>query len=435
VAIALFVCVVAPSTLVALEIDANPEFSPIDESAHFDYVERVSQGELPRLGEHLTRDTLRELACRRTALTAFRLPPCDSPVLPYEAFSATWQYEVQQPPTYYAATAAMRWVVQNVFGVDNRLNATRIPSIVWLVVGLLLLWAAGRLMSIDPLPLGAGLLLLGSAPLVVYHTGTVTNDVTAIPAAGLVALAVALFHRGRLRHATLALFAAAFVAAALKATNAFPAVALSALLAVGTVVEHRSEGWRVPLGSWMRSGGALVVGALLPIAIWTVVHRSRSLIDLTEEPTFEVLRGTPRTLGLVVHEATEMFRPLTGLAGGFVPLSPGTLGTNVQAPFYAVLSFLLIGGGLAGLFAAPRRWNHVLGLIAVASLYFGGLAFGISVMLTYDTDPGLSGRYALSLAPLLILVLAASLVGRFAQRALALFAAAFFAVMFLAMVL
>jgi hypothetical protein len=39
-AIALFVSVVAPVTLVALEIDANPKFSPIDEATQFDYVDR-----------------------------------------------------------------------------------------------------------------------------------------------------------------------------------------------------------------------------------------------------------------------------------------------------------------------------------------------------------------------------------------------------------
>ena len=112
-----------------------------------------------------------------------------------------------------------------------------------------------------------------------------------------------------------------------------------------------------------------------------------------------------------------------------MPLSPETLDSNTQAPFYTVLGFLVIGAGLGGLFVTPRRWNHVLGLISVAALYLGGLAFGLSLMLTYDIDPGLSGRYALSLGPLLILVLAASVAGRWSQRALAVFAGVYFVTM------
>jgi hypothetical protein len=185
---------------------------------------------------------------------------------------------------------------------------------------------------------------------------------------------------------------------------------------------------------WLRNGAALLGGGVLAALLWSIAHRSLALIDLQDEPTFEVLRGTPRTLGLVIREATELFRPLTGLSGGFVRLSPDTLDQNAQAPFYALLSFLLIGAGISGLFVTARRWSHVLGLIGVASLYVGGVVFGIGLMITYDIDPGLSGRYALSLGALLLLVLAASLSGRWTQRALALYAGAFFVTTFTVMV-
>jgi hypothetical protein len=183
------------------------------------------------------------------------------------------------------------------------------------------------------------------------------------------------------------------------------------------------------LRRWAGDGGALLLGCAVVVVVWTVVYRSRSLIELTDEPTLQVLRGTPRTLGLPIREASEMLRPLTHLAGGFTSLSPDTLDQNVQAPFYALLGFLLVGGALAGLFVSPRRWHHTLGLVSVPALYFGGVAFGIALMRTYDADPGLSGRYGLSMAPLLMLAMAASLTGRWAQRALALFAAAFFCTM------
>ena len=66
----------------------------------------MRRGEIPRQGEHLLDSTLRDLACRQTALLAAGHPPCDTKVLRYEQFSATWQHEAQQPPTYYALTLA-----------------------------------------------------------------------------------------------------------------------------------------------------------------------------------------------------------------------------------------------------------------------------------------------------------------------------------------
>ena len=91
---------------------------------------------------------------------------------------------------------------------------------------------------------------------------------------------------------------------------------------------------------------------------------------------------------------------------------------------------MIIAAGLSGLFVTPRRWPHALGLIAVPALYIGGVVFGLGLMINYDIDPGLGGRYALSLAPLLILVLAASVQGKWAQAALAAFSGSFLVVTF-----
>jgi hypothetical protein len=431
VVIALLVCIVAPTTMVAMQIDANPKFSPVDEAAHFDYVERISKGEIPRQGDRLTETTLRELACRGSALEELRAPPCSTPRLEFDQFTATHQYEAQQPPTYYALTLPMRWAINKLTGVDT-VDATRATGIVWLIAGLLLLWAAGRTMAIDPLPLGSGLLLFSVAPTVLYGTATVTNDVTAVPAAGLVAFVAALAYRRDGPRMPLALFGAGFLAAAFKASNLFAVVPMAALFAVRAIATRPPDyPWTVALRRWMRDGGALLIGGVVAAALWSLIHRSRALIDLTDEPTFDVLRGTPRTFGLLLREATELFRPLTAFGG---VLSPDTLDHNVQAAFYSVLTFLLIGAGLSGLFVSPRRWPHALGLIAVPALYVGGVVFGFGLMRTYDIDPGLSGRYAVSLGSLLVLVLAAALAGKWGRWALAVFASAFFLTTFAVMV-
>jgi hypothetical protein len=426
--LAIFVCVVAPATLTWIEIVKNPKYSPIDETAHYDYVERIARGELPRQGQRLLDSTLRDLACRHTAVFDLATPPCGTKKIVYKQFSSSYQHEAQQPPLYYAVTLGLRWGAQHVARIDDKVRATRAANIAWLVAGLLLLWAAGRLMAIGPVMLGTGLLLLVCAPNVVYHTATVTNDATGIPACGLVAFVAALAYRRNGPRAAPALFAAGFVAAALKTSNLFAVVPVSALFAVAAI-NGRARGapWRQTCGRWLRDGGVLLAGAILASGTWAVIHRSRSLIDFKHDPTFEVLRGVPRTFDLVVGEAVALLQPLG--TGAVTP----TLTHHIQLPFYWGLAFLIIAAGLSGLFVSPRRWPQVLGLIAVPSLYLGGVVFGVGLMLNYDIDPGLSGRYGVSMAPLLIFVLVTTVEGKWAQRGLTAYSGAFFLTMLVAM--
>ena len=423
--LALFVCVVAPATFVWLQIDDNPKFSPIDEPAHFDYVDRISHGEVPRQGQRLLLSTLREQACRSISFVESRAPPCDTPHLTYGMFSATWQYEAQQPPIYYAVALPLRWAIQHIFGIEDKLRATRAANIIWLAGGLLLLWAAGTIMGIAPLTLGAALLLLVASPNFIYFGATVTNDITGISAAGLVAFVAALAYRHGGAPMPIALFAAGALAAGLKITNLFVVVTVSAAFAVRAVAQRpRGEGWPATMRHWLSDGGALLAGGLATAAIWGIIHRSRSLIDLTEEPSFDVLRTVPRTFGLVAERAIELFTPL-----GTSALSD-SLSHPIQVPLYRILAYLLIAAALAGLFASPRRWPHVLGLISVTVLYVGGMALGAALMINYDIDPRLSGRYAISMGPLGVLVLAGAVAGKWARRALVTISAVYFLTMF-----
>jgi hypothetical protein len=425
-AMALLVCVLSPTVLVALQIDANPKFSPVDEAAHYDYVNRVAAGEIPRQGERLMNSTMREIACKGNALAAVQAPPCSTPVLRYEQFpGGAYQYEALHPPTYYAITVPIRWVVQHVLGVSDRLDATRAVGIVWLVAGLLLLWAAGRLMGIDPLKLGVVLLLLATAPSVIFFYATVSTDVTAVTAGGVVALAAAIAYR-REGGAPSVLLAAGVFAAACKVTNMFAVVSVSAAFAVGAIAGRAGdEAWTGTLRRWMRDGGALLAGGVATAVLWVIIHRSIALISLTDEPTLEGMRGGSQGLGPVLRVATSFLQPLTGeVAVGLV--SAATLGQDAQQPLHAALGFLLIGAGLAGMFVSPRRWQHVIGLISVPALYFGGVVIGLGFMVGFGTDAGagVSGRYGMSVAPLLLLGLAASLRGRWAVGAVAVLAVA-----------
>ena len=385
--IALIVCVLAPAVLVGLQIHANPKFSPVDEAAHYDYVNRIAPGEMPRQGQHLMKSTLREIACKGNQFPVTPLPPCSTPVLRYEQFGGAYQYEALHPPTYHAITVPLRWVVQHILRVHDRLDATRVVGIAWLVVGMVLLWAAGRIMGIAPLNLGVVLLLLASAPTVVFFYATVSTDVTAVTASGVVALAAAISYR-RARGAPWLLLAAGAFAAACKVTNMFAVVTISAAFLVAAIVARAGgEAWTTTARRWMRDGGPLLVGGVVTAVVWVLVHDALALISLTDEPTLAGLRGGDQSLGGVLVVGTNFFQPLTDLI-----FSAQTLGQPVQKALRAALAFLLVGAGFAGLFVAPRGWQHVVGLISVPALYVGGVVIGLGFMVGFGTDAGAGSR-------------------------------------------
>lgn len=434
-AIMFAVCVVVPIVLVTLQIDLNPRFSATDETAHFDYVDRVAQGSIPRQGEEILPSTRREAACRNPQTDEARARLCHAREIPPQdrrPGKVELQYEAQQPPTYYAVTVPLRWVAEHVFQVDDKLAATRAGGLFWLVAGLLCLWVAGRLMSIGVAPLAAVLLLLAAAPLTIEHAGTVSNDATAVFAGGFIALIGALAHRrGDRGLPAVVLVLAGALVVSLKVTNVFPVAAVAALFAVAAI-GNRADGERgsETFKRWWRVGGWLLLGSAVVGIAWVLVHRSLALIPLAEDPSFNILRlEKDYSTWNVLAQATGLFEPLTGLF-----TSRATLGQNVELAFYPFLGYLLLAGALAGMFTSPRRWNHWLGLVTIPVVYVLGVILGLGVALSYDANPGLSGRYALSIAPLLILVLGASLVGRWAVRALGAFAVAMALTIFAVMV-
>lgn len=433
--LALLVCVAAPVALVAVHIHENPMFSPLDEAAHFDYVNRIAQGDIPRLGQPMLPSTLRTVACRGSALAGAIQPPCDQKVIrPDEFGGGGLSYEAQQPPAYYAITVPFRWLAVHVGGLSP-LSGTRAVGALWLVAGLVLFWTAGRVLDLEPATVGIGVLLLGAAPVAVYSASDVTNDAASIFAGALVALVGALAWKRPGRWAAPALLAAGFFVPLLKATDVLPVVvgaAMFALLAwsrrpagstVGTVLR---SWWR----EWWRYGGMLLLGGAVSLVLWIVVSRELAIINPKVLPTFNVLRGYPVGILRIAHEALTMFGPLTNAYTAFrsnasatVPAISANWG-YVQSIMYDLLEYLLIAGGLAGLFIRPRRWQHWLGLITLPALFLGGVVLGIGLWLTYNADPGLSGRYGLPLAPFLVLALVAAVRGAWIRWGLWVFAVA-----------
>jgi hypothetical protein len=420
VAVALFVCVLAPAALVALQIHDNPKLSPIDEAAHWDYVKRVAGGSVPRIGQQLEPSTLREVVCRGTDLNGLDLPACSARHISPQRFPGNAaQYEAQQPPTYYAATVPLRWFGKDVLGMAD-VTATRAAGILWLTVGLLVLWSAARIVELDVPVIGAGILLLATAPVVIYHTAVISNDVPSILGGSLVALLGALAWKRPGRWTVPVLGLAAFLLVAIKTTELFPVTIVAALLLIRAGAEMPSwdrQTWSANLKPvalrWWRDGGVLLAGGIAAAVIWIVLNRSLALIDPKTLGTFAVLRTHGVSSALILREAIYLLGPTTDSY-----VSTGTLNQNLQVVLADLLRFLLLAGALAGLFVSPRRWFHWLGLLIVPILLAGGFLFGLGLRINYSIDPSLSARYALPVAPLLILTLIAAVRGRWVVRGL-----------------
>src|ERR1700722_11055807 len=61
--VCVLVCWAAPVALVAVHVHRSPSFSIEDEESHFDYVQRMAQGSMPRLGQQLLPSTNELLRC------------------------------------------------------------------------------------------------------------------------------------------------------------------------------------------------------------------------------------------------------------------------------------------------------------------------------------------------------------------------------------
>jgi len=153
---------------------------------------------------------------------------------------------------------------------------------------------------------------------------------------------------------------------------------------------------------------------------WLVASHDLATVDPRSIPTWQVLRSHANGFTDVLHEAVTLLAPMSNSFGGVYPA--GTAGTvhsarwlNLEYLLADLLTALVLAAALSGLFASPRSWYHWAGIVAVPTLYLGGVALGYSVHVAYDVDPALTGRYGLAMVPLLVLVLVTAARGRWVR--------------------
>ena len=427
----LLFCVVLPTAVVGNVIQRHSQFSPIDEGAHFDYVERLYSHGLPAVGDPLMESTLREIACRGTALPGIVTPPCTSPTFTAKDFPGEgYQYEAQQPPLYYAVTAPVAKVMEKVAGLGP-VGSARMMGVFLLIAGLLLSWHVAQLMKIPRLTSLAGIAVMGLSPTVVYYSAIVNNDSAGFLCGALVCLVAALAHTKQRSYAKRAV-AIGIVCALTKSVFILPAVIIG--MAMVAVSLHQAGGisvltsknkwknwWQSPsTKTYAHTGAAFVASSLFCTLVWTMVMRTLASIPLSQLPTFQVLRGTKANLGNVLEEATHLLSPLTGLYHPFQYWNK-----DVFTFLNTVSLVAIVAGCAAGVFVATRQWWAVLGPLVLLGLFAGGIAMGVGFWTIYHFAPTTEPRYALSMVPVLVLILCAGIQRATAQKVFALGAFAF----------
>ena len=381
------------------------QLSPIDEGVHLDYVDRASNFEIPRTGDFMGQNSLQITACMGISLPGIVLPACGpGPYVPAEFPGGGFQYEAQQPPLYYFVTAPMRPFVQFFAGTRDYTMSLRLTGAIWLAVGLIVLWFAGRKFEVDEWTLVGAIFVAGCAPNVVYYSSIVSNDAASILAGSIAALAIApCIKSSPSRQRTFALFAVGFAVAMLKPMNVLPLGALALFLFA--LHASRNPKWRDERRrfflQWLRGGGSLVAGGGVAVATWYLIYTRIGYVDPKTMPVFAGLAISGFPIATVFSQGSALLGLATDSAA-----SPG-LAQPSGALFRVLTRAIFITAGLAGLFSVRRTWEHLLGLATILVLIVGGVGISLVFWLSLKMDPGAPSRYGLPLVPLLVIVMAA----------------------------
>ena len=375
-------------------MDSYRQVSPFDEGTHFDYVVEGSRGGIVRRGEKLGPEAMREIACRGIDFTGIVEPPCDSPrfvpeKFPLQGFSSA---EVHPPP-YYAITGVLARGMVAAGLTSDLFTAARLVGILWLGLGLLVMWYAGRELGISAAPLAAVVAAIAGTPTLLHASATVTNDTTGLVTGGLLVWITLRWERGASPLWLLGL--ASFLAVAFKTTN---------ILGVGVCAVYlllrsrRSEGPAHRAGK--RSGMIMLTGAaMLSAAAWFVIHA------ILATPVVVPIPGAAGELRLldVVENLTTLITPVS------YGLPTDALGTPPYWALGGILGVLVLGATvypvLRGTFS--ERWERLAGSAGLTMLLGGGL-FAVGSYFLYG-NVTVSARYGLSLIPVLGVALAAAI--------------------------
>ena len=394
------------SVLVGLHVRDYTQLSPIDELQHIDSLFKASHGQLVRSGEKFGLEAMRAEACRGIDST-FKPPPCNATLTPDLFQELGYNTAAIHPPVYYFATAAVASVLVAVHGAPDLVGAGRLVGILWLGLGLALTWFAARRLGASTAARTAVIVMLASAPAVIYYDSIINPDATALFAGALVLWAT-LAWEDRDLPAALPL-AAAVLAVSLKAFNLLAVLAVAAYILL-RLLPGGADAARVRRAVAMAVG--MVALAVSAAVAWVEIKgliaipgAGTNLMDVrfhVDHLTFvNVLSQLPTFLSPLDHPelAPFMLHPLV------LAITP-------------LISLILLAATVGSVLISRRfERTDTLAIATTGLLLLGPTLLVVAVYVTQHAFVGINSRYGFSLLPLMAAITAAALRNRLAVAA------------------
>ncbi len=390
VAAVLFVLVVVvmPATTTVIAVERFPELSTLDEFAHIDYLRRVEDGQIPRMGDKVLSETARDVACR--TIEGRGVSDCQKDVIdPGEVDAEGYSYEAQQPPVYYVITAVLRQPIRLV--VHGYVNSARLTGAIWLAAGLAALWwfLRSRMQS-SALVAAIVCAIVGLTPTVVSQASIVNNDAPAVLTGVLLLVGYEELRRNPTRRA---LGIAAVVGVILVLVKP---LAILGIGAVTLALLLESRGRRASLGAMAR----LVVPAAAAAAAyqgWQLVRDVRAVVPYSE--VVEVLLRPRTTLTEYPFDAIGIVGPRFVSAYWETGASMFTEPTVAGIAMCVGLLFV-VTPSLSTAMGHGRRDLQPLHIALLAVLLIAPQVLIAQSYFMVHKGGGANARYALTLLPL-----------------------------------
>ena len=409
--------------LVGLHVHGYTKVGPIDELQHIDYLYKIPAIVAP--GDSVGQDAMREESCRGIDFPGFVTPACSN-TSAYEprAFQELgFNTAAINTPLYYTLTKVVAAPLKFFSGMTSLVTAGRLVGALWLGLGLVLAYAAGRRLAIGRLPLVAVLTAFVGAPAIVYPASTITPDAASF-AVGAGVFLTCLYWEEAPRRRWPLLVIVSITVLLLKMTNVMVLLAIGiymTIMVIRALVERRtpvqseeaeeaedSKSNQV-IAPWLFGGIALSVTTAVTLGTILLIQRSlshgdQSIIPMNQRFAVHAFpaRGVIEQLGVFIN-----------------PLAP--IGVTVGSPLVQMLieravgAFFIAGIVAAGLFwgsnSRTRPYAQAWLIIAV----IGGPLFVIVSYIGQSVYVPPPSRYAVTLVPAVAVMIAGLLKTRGVQ--------------------
>lgn len=394
--------------LVSVHVATYDKLSPMDELQHIDFLLKAPAQ--VRAGEKVSDEAMEVQACRGLDYD-MPLPPCvvDGDYDPDDFQEAGYNTASVNTPVYYTATKVVAALVAPFSPGDELFDDARLAGSIWLALGVLLTFAAGRRLGIAPWPLAAVLVAVISSQTVLFLSSTITPDATAL-AVGAGAVWTVLWWEERPARRWPVLVAMLALALTIKMTHVVVwfAVGLYVLLRLVELYRVRRGGEeRAGPDSVTASPRALLLGAAALVVtvgvVLAVVSAYQARLAIPDA-------GVPPMQRMFTVDFLDPVQVVVSIGALLNPLQSALVGVGSN-------ELSLIGQRVAGfLILAGLVGTAVLGTdrgrartLAQAGL-LTGLAAGPALVLVSYLAQGVfippPPRYAITLVPLMVLVTA-----------------------------